>query len=197
MVANFFGYKRHVDFVEAAAILHSRFPHVRFIMAGQDRGELPAVSAAIARRGLSEFIQVAPSMSRPEDLYAAMDVMVCCSDSEGFANVILEAMASGKPVIATAAGGNVEAVVEGTTGFLVPCRSPLALAQAAERLLQDTALRQLMGRNARQRAEQQFSVVKMVRSHENLYARLLEQYFPSLGTEMFSSPELGSDSCQP
>jgi glycosyltransferase involved in cell wall biosynthesis len=175
MVANFFGYKRHVDFVEAAAMLHRRFPFARFVMVGKDRGELPAVRAAIAGSGLNDFIQVAPSTSRPEDLYAAMDVLVACSDSEGFSNVILEAMASGKPVIATAAGGNVEAVVEGRTGFLVACRSPSGLAQAAECLLEDRGLRELMGRNARQRAEEHFSVLKMVRAHEQLYARLLEQ----------------------
>jgi len=159
MVANFFGYKRHVDFVEAAAILRRRFPLARFVMVGQDRGELPVVRAAIAGSGLSDFIQVAPSTSRPEDLYAAMDVLVSCSDSEGFSNVILEAMASGKPVIATSAGGNTEAVVEGSTGFLVPCRSPWALVKAAERLLEDRALRELMGRNGRQRAEEHFSVL--------------------------------------
>jgi glycosyltransferase involved in cell wall biosynthesis len=175
MVANFFGYKRHVDFVEAAVVLHRRFPLARFVMVGQDRGELPVVRAAIAGSGLSDFIQVAPSTSRPEDLYAAMDVLVSCSDSEGFSNVILEAMASGKPVIATSAGGNTEAVVEGSTGFLVPCRSPWALVKAAERLLEDRALRELMGRNGRQRAEEHFSVLKMVRAHEQLYARLLEQ----------------------
>src|SRR5258705_3141973 len=185
MVANFFGYKRHVDFVEAAAILHRRFPLARFVMVGQDRGALLAVRAAIAGSDLGDFIQIAPSTSRPEDLYAAIDVLVSCSDSEGFSNVILEAMASGKPVIATAAGGNGEAVVEGSTGFLVPCRSPSALAQAAERLLEDCALRQLMGRNARQRAEEHFSVMKMVRAHEQLYARLLEQRCsrPRLGSE--------------
>jgi glycosyltransferase involved in cell wall biosynthesis len=175
MVANFFSNKRHIDFVDAAAILRRQYPHTRFVMAGKDRGVMPAVRAAIARNGLSEVIQVVPGTSRPENLYAAMDVLVCCSDREGFSNVILEAMACGKPVIATAVGGNVEAVEDGSTGFLVPRRSPPSLAQAAECLVQDLALRQLMGRNARQRAEERFSVLKMVCAHEQLYARLLEQ----------------------
>jgi len=175
MVANFFSNKRHIDFVGAAAILYGRYPQARFVMAGKDRGAASAVQAAIARGGLSKVVQLVPSTSRPEDLYAAMDVLVCCSDGEGFSNVILEAMACGKPVIATAVGGNVEAVVDGSTGFLVPRRSPLAVAHAAERLARDKALRQSMGRNARQRVEERFSVLKMVRAHERLYAHLLEQ----------------------
>src|SRR5205085_10872711 len=89
MLANFFGYKRHVDLVEAAALLHRKYPHTRFVMAGQNRGEMPAILSAIAGRGLCDVMQIVRSTSRPEDLYAALDVLVCCSDTEGFSNVIL------------------------------------------------------------------------------------------------------------
>jgi glycosyltransferase involved in cell wall biosynthesis len=175
MVANFFGYKRHLDFVSAAAILHRQYPQARFFMAGEDRGELSTVQTAIASNGLGTVVRAMPGTAHPEDLYASMDVLVSCSDSEGFSNVILEAMASGKPVIATAAGGNTEAVVDGSTGFLVPCRSPADLARAAECLLQDQPLRRRIGLSARQRAEDHFSVLTMVRSHEQLYTRLLQR----------------------
>jgi len=200
MVANFFGYKRHVDLVEAAAILHRKYPTTRFVMAGQDRGEMPAVMAAIAGRDLCDVVQVVPGTSRPEDLYAALDVLVCCSDTEGFSNVILEGMATGKAVIATDVGGNIEAVADGITGFLVPRRSPSALAQAAERLVQDQELRQVMGRNGRQRVEAQFSVLKMVRAHERLYAQLLErkglwsECLPPASDLERAAPSAGSDS---
>jgi glycosyltransferase involved in cell wall biosynthesis len=116
------------------------------------------------------------SDSSPEKIFAALDVYVCASESEGFSNVILEAMACGKPVIATKVGGNPEAVDEGVTGFLVPYGSPQAIAEAAVQLLQDPAQRHSMGAMGRRRVEREFSLERMVRLHEELYLRLFSQW---------------------
>ena len=98
---------------------------------------------------------------------------VSASLSEGFSNVVLEAMASGKPVIATDTGGNPEAVVHGETGLLVPVGSPPSIAQASRQLLQNPVLRQQMGRKGRARVEENFSLDAMARKNEQLYVNLL------------------------
>jgi len=175
MVANFRGYKRHVDLVEAASMMAQRYPETRFVLVGADFGSRNSVLERIRHLGLEDKIHVLDSDSSPEKIFAALDVYVCASESEGFSNVILEAMACGKPVIATNVGGNPEAVDEGVTGFLVPCWSPQAIAEAAAQL-QDPSRRHSMGAMGRRRVEQEFSLERMVRLHEELYLRLFSQW---------------------
>ncbi len=169
MVANFFPYKRHIDLVQAAASLAPRFPELRFLAVGEDRGTLPEVRRAIADHGLEDRFVLIPGFEHPERAFAAMDVYACTSTTEGFSNVLLEAMASGKPVIATDVGGNSEAVACGTTGIIVPPGSPAALADAIEHLLSSPEHRHSMGQAARERVLRLFSLDQMVRSYERLY----------------------------
>jgi glycosyltransferase involved in cell wall biosynthesis len=172
-VANFFDYKRQVDLVTAATQIVKEFPQARFLLLGEDRGTMPYIQQEIARLGLQDFFAIIPGRPDPENIYAAIDVYVCTSDTEGFSNVILEAMACGKAVIATNVGGNPEAVVPDKTGIIVPVRSPKAISQAARRLLESPELRLSMGALGRKRIEEQFSVKMMVTAHEKLYSRLL------------------------
>jgi glycosyltransferase involved in cell wall biosynthesis len=174
-VANFFGYKRQIDLVAAAQQIVAEFPQARFLLLGEDRGTMAEVKQEIARRGLNDFFAIIPGRPDPENVYSAIDVYVCTSDTEGFSNVILEAMACGKPVIATKVGGNPEAVLDGHTGIIVPARSPESIVGAANRLLQSQELRLSMGISGRKRIEQQFSVKTMVAAHEKLYSRLLQE----------------------
>ncbi len=106
--------------------------------------------------------------------YAASDIYCLVSDNEGCSNAILEAMASGKPVIATAVGGNPELVRDGETGILIPPNDPDALVQAALKLYRNPELRKSMGYSARQRAEKYFSLEKMIKQVENFYIQLNE-----------------------
>ena len=142
-------------------------------MAGADYGELTSVMREIERCGLSPFFHVAQSTPDPAEIFAALDVYVSASASEGFSNVILEAMASGKPVIATDTGGNPEAVVHGETGLLVPVGSPPSIAQAAKQLLRDPLLRRQLGNRGRARVEENFSLSAMALKNEQLYLDLL------------------------
>jgi glycosyltransferase involved in cell wall biosynthesis len=174
-VANFWDYKRHTDLVAAAEQIVRNFPQARFLLLGEDRGTMGEVRREISRRGLDDFFAVIPGRPDPENVYPAMDVYVCTSDTEGFSNTILEAMACGKPVIATNVGGNSEAVMDGHTGMIIPRRSPDAIASAAGTLLQSPDLRRTMGNLGRKRIEEQFSVKTMVAAHEELYAQLLAQ----------------------
>jgi glycosyltransferase involved in cell wall biosynthesis len=104
-----------------------------------------------------------------ETVYAALDLYVHSSLSEGSSNAILEAMQCGLAVVATAVGGTAESVSEGVTGLLAPAGDTGRMAAAMVRLLRDDRLRRSMGERARTRAEQHFSVPRMVREYEQLY----------------------------
>ena len=101
-----------------------------------------------------------------------MDVVALPSLTEGFSNVIIEAGAAGRPVVATRVGGNPEAIVEGETGLLVPPRDPAALGEAINTLLADPDRRQRMGAAARRRVHELYTVERMVERWEKLYLEL-------------------------
>jgi glycosyltransferase involved in cell wall biosynthesis len=104
---------------------------------------------------------------------AALDIFVLSSVSEGMSNTILEAMASGVPVVATHVGGADELVVEGLTGILVPPSSPEALGCALTELAMEPARRRRFGAAGRKRVERFFSQQTMLEAYRNLYARLV------------------------
>jgi len=107
------------------------------------------------------------------ELLHGLDVFVLPSLAEGMSNTVLEAMASGLPVIATRVGGNPELVIDGETGFLVPPSDPVAMARAMMRYLSEPDLVARHGRAARRRAEQHFSLGAMVERYINTYDTLL------------------------
>jgi L-malate glycosyltransferase len=107
-------------------------------------------------------------------ILASLDMTVLPSESESLSNVILESMAAGVPVVATEVGGNVELLSDGR-GILVPAADESALAQAIELLADDPAPRAHMGLRAREFAKTNFTLERMRRQHEELYAELLEK----------------------
>ena len=106
-------------------------------------------------------------------IYQQADIFVLPSIIEGMSNAILEAMATGLPTVATAIPGSEDLVQPGKTGFLVPPAKPEALAQALQTLLEQPALRQTMGQNARREAENQ-SWVSVAHAYNTLYQRLIK-----------------------
>ncbi|MBN1593628.1 MAG: glycosyltransferase, partial [Candidatus Coatesbacteria bacterium] len=128
--------KRHIDFLEMAAIVLKTIPNARFMIFGKGklRDELENTAAEL---GIAGRVVFAGHRSDIPDLLALTDVVVMCSDKEGFSNALLESMAAGVPTVATDVGGNAEAIVDGDSGFIVPTRQPEVLADRVLRLLKD------------------------------------------------------------
>ena len=137
------------------------------------------MQSEIRRLGMELKFVIQPRTSEPERLLRLIDVYVSASVTEGMSNSVLEAMASGKPIIATAVGGNPELVMPLRNGFLVPPNSPEAIAVCVDKLCCDVGLRASMGVNGRRIVEQQFSIAAMVRASEHLYLNLLSMAKPS------------------
>ena len=110
----------------------------------------------------------------------SFDIFVLPSEAEGISNTILEAMATGLPVIATRVGGNAELVLEGETGQLIPPKDPQALALALLTYVQHPDLMRRHGEGGRSRVEQEFSLSAMVESYLKLYDGLVGETRPSL-----------------
>jgi len=146
---------------------------LRLIIAGD--GPLRSeVEVEIARAGIAERVWLAGERRDVPDLMRGLDVFVLPSQSEGISNTILEAMACGLPVIATAVGGNGELVVQDETGSLVPPLDADALADALLRYAADPAMRIQQGRAGRERIEAGFSLDRMIDRYVTLYRSQLD-----------------------
>lgn len=148
------------------------FADLRLVIVG-DGPLQDSVSRSLAEAGVAEQAWLPGSRDDVPDLMRATDIFVVPSLAEGICNTILEAMASGLPVIATDVGGNPDLVQPGLTGTLVPASNPDALATALAAYATDPARRRREGGLARARAEQHFSMEAMVRGYLNVYARAL------------------------
>jgi glycosyltransferase involved in cell wall biosynthesis len=158
--------------IEAVSILASReIPaELTFVGDGPLRNEL---EHQVIKAGLGERVHFAGTMADISGALNTFDVFAGSSLREGLPLVVLEAMASGKPVVTTDVGGNGEAVIDGTTGLLVPPGDPYALADALEILWMDGDKRALMGKAGRARVEEHFSASRMVAETERIYESLL------------------------
>jgi sugar transferase (PEP-CTERM/EpsH1 system associated) len=160
--------KDHLTLLNAMGILRGSGVEATVVLAGDGplKDMLMAHASAL---GIADSVRLLRHCPEVETVFAALDVFVLCSVSEGLSNTILEAMASGLPVVATHVGGADELVKEGVTGRLVPARSPGALARGLLQLFRDDGVRASMGAAGRKRAESEFALLEMVRRYESLY----------------------------
>jgi glycosyltransferase involved in cell wall biosynthesis len=159
-------------FLEAAVILSRRFPAARFLVAG-DGPRREALERYAVALGLSGRVIFTGLRQDVPEFLSEIHISVLPSLSEALSNTVLESMAAGLPVVATRVGGNPELVEDGVSGMLVPPREPEALAAAVGRLIENPTLAQAMGRAARQRAQEHFSLERLTQETESLYLRLL------------------------
>ena len=158
----------------AFELLHERGQSCHLLIAGQ--GDLlPHIRRWAKEKKLVEFVTLLPDFTNHWEVLAATDILVLPSLKEGYGQVVLEAMACGRPVVATAVGAVAEMMEDGKTGVLVEMRDAGALAQALGRLINDPGLRKQMGEAAKKRAARLFPANKMCEDTVNLYREILEE----------------------
>ncbi len=165
--------KNHSLLLRAAARLQTTNPNVECILVGDGRLR-PELEREAASLGLGDRVKFLGDRRDVPAILASLDVSVLSSDSESLSNAVIESMAAGVPVVATSVGANPELLDRGR-GILVPVRDDAALAAALSNLLNDGALRAQMGQNCRTFAQENFTLDKMRRSHEQLYMELLSR----------------------
>jgi L-malate glycosyltransferase len=172
-VANLRPEKGLRELVHCAAVVRERVPQARFVIWGG--GPLRAdLETLVARLDLCGTVEFRGPTAHPEAALRECDVYVLPSLSEACPNVLLEAMATRLPVVASAVGGVPELVQHGATGLLVPPRDPAALGEAVVRIVEDRALAARLAEAGRRRIEADFEVTRMIGRVESLYDRALE-----------------------
>ncbi len=166
--------------VQAAALLKQRGTLAKYLIVGapapgnEEHGE--RLRRLIRDLGLEADVLMSGELADPKPAYAAMDIFVLPSArAESFGLVVIEAMAMGCPVVATAIGGPVSIVAEGETGFLVPPGDAAALADKLELLLRDATIRERMAAAGRTRLETKFSFANTINEMEALYREVLNE----------------------
>jgi len=161
----------------AAAMIERTRPGVHWILVG-DGGLRAELEGEAGRLGLASRVHFTGSRGDVDDVVALADVFVLPSESEGFGRVLVEAMAMGRPVVATDVGGIPEIVLDGETGLLVTPADPGALADAVRALLDDPARAARLGAAGRTRAESTFNLGAHVDAVERLYDAVLGRVAP-------------------
>lgn len=157
VVASLTPVKRHDVLIKAIAILQKKLsgPKMRVLVLGKGP-ERENLIRLICHENVQEYFHFEGAVHNVSDYLQRVDIGVLCSDREGFSNAILEYMANGLPVIATAVGGNIELVNE-ENGRCVPADDPATLAEALQELISDQQKREQMALVSCKRVEECFS----------------------------------------
>jgi glycosyltransferase involved in cell wall biosynthesis len=159
------------EFVEAARILQKDGVRARFVLAGEpDPENLASVPEEIIRRWVSEgLVEYRGRCHDMPRIFREADVACLPSYREGLPKALIEAAASGLPVVTTDVPGCRDVVQHGRNGFLVPARDPVALAEALRLLIEDPLLRKTMGLLGRERAVREFALDNVVAATLDVY----------------------------
>lgn len=165
--------KGHRYLISAIPSIVRMFPDVHFVFIGDGplRGELEGL---VRQQKMESCVTFLGYRTDVPVLLNSMDVFVLPSLYEGLPNVVLEAMASGKPVVATAVDGTPEAVIDGETGFLVPPKDPQALSRAVQAMLGKPGLIHSMGQAGRRRVEDHFTLDHEIHQFVQVFDRLMQ-----------------------
>jgi len=175
MVATFTNRKDFKTFIEAGLIVLNHDSNVNFVAVGHGEN-LEKCKNMVPTAFKSNFLFTGEQKD-VESIVNIFDIGVLATNTEihgeGISNAILEYMALGKPVIATAGGGTNEIVEDEKTGYLIPTASSEVLAERLLLLLKNSELAQQLGHNGAQRIKTKFSIEKMIAAYDQLYRRLL------------------------
>lgn len=168
--------KGHTDLVAALAVLRELDPELRLKLIIIGEGPTRAQVERVAQQaGLTDRVTFLGQISDVQPYYAIADALALPSHSEGSPNVLLEAMAAGIPVVASAVGGVPEIAVDESSALLVPARDTQKFARALYRVLTDTELAQRLGEAAIARVEDEFSPESYARMLVGTYDKLLAE----------------------
>ncbi len=173
VLSNFKAQKNPRAVVEVAESLRREIPNALFLWAG-DGAEREAVERRVRSKGLQENFRFLGWRADAPDLLAASDVLLLTSWFEGLPRVVLQAMAAGKPVVATAVSGTPEAVRHGTTGFLHDPRDVAGMAAHLSFLLRHPGTARKMGAAGKRLLKGSFQIREMLRQIEAVYGAALK-----------------------
>ena len=159
-------------FLRAAAHVLSKCPATRFVVVG-DGPDLDKTNALIDELGIRDKVSLLGRREDMPSIYASLDLMVSSSRQEGLPMAILEGMASGLPLVATAVGDVPTVVKDGVTGVIVPPEDVGALTAAITDLLQDAALRKRFSTAAKKFVKEEFSAERMVANYLRVYDQVI------------------------
>ncbi len=172
IVANLIPYKGHFDLIDAFTIIKDKLPPAWLLIClGRDDGIQKELVTRIQLAGIEQHVKFFGSRSDVADFLRLSDVGILCSHEEGFSNAVLEGMAAGLPMIVTDVGGNAEAVIDDTTGYVVSAKSPVELGRALLRVC-DSSTRERLGNAGRKRVVENFSLEECIMRYEELYIGL-------------------------
>ncbi len=160
-------------FLRAAARVLLAFPSARFVVVGEG-SDKEKLEKLVEELNIGRNVSMLGRRNDMPSVYASLDVMVSSSRQEGLPMAILEGMASGLPLVATAVGEVPTVVVSGETGVLVPAEDVEALAQGIVSLLRDPAMRARFGAAAKRRVELEYSATRMTEDYLRVYTEAIE-----------------------
>jgi glycosyltransferase involved in cell wall biosynthesis len=168
LVARLQPVKGHRYFIEAASRIAAVEPNAHFLLVG-DGALRREIEEQAVRLGVDHRVHLLGDRNDAASIAAGFDVAVLASLHEGLPNAVMEAMAAGAPVVATAVGGTTELVIDGATGFLAPPADAEALARRILDALRDPDRSARMAAEGRRRVLSQFGMRRMIESVERLY----------------------------
>ena len=172
-VANLTPKKNHENLIRAFALFSKSYPYATLILVGQPFDRLSVLQKLTDQLEIGTNVRFVGTREDVPRLVRAFDVFVISSDFEGLPVAMLEAMALKKPVIATTVGGIPSVVRNGVEGYLVPPRSPEALAEKMLLFAIDRELAGIMGEAAFQRVKEHYDISQMVKQVEAIYMQVL------------------------
>lgn len=171
-VARLVPVKDHATLLRAFALVRAAHPASKLVLVGDGPSRV-SMSSVAADLGIGDAVVFAGARMDRVNYHHLFDISVLASQSEGFPNTLVEAMAAGRPVVATAVGGNRDAVVDGETGRLVPVGDAAALASALQELSDSPQLRARFGAAGLARARAEYRAERVMAGLESMYDDLL------------------------